>query len=141
MLDFIFSSAAEQKDSGFENRIEAGEEAITATTSSKQKMAGGSKESRKSASDDSIFSLVYTVVKKVTVVGAIYLVGYMGWSVAWLITPIIFAVTREQWRKTSELRRSIAKASATSNEKDVILARIDDLPAWVSFFNKKENKI
>lgn len=94
-------------------------------------MAGASKEERKSTSEDSFFSIGYALVKKVTVVGAIYLVGCMGWSFAWLITPIIFAVTREQWQKTSELRRSIAKKSATTNEKDVILARIDDLPAWV----------
>lgn len=31
--------------------------------------------------DDSVFSLLYSIVKKVTVVGAIYLVGYMNWSV------------------------------------------------------------
>lgn len=98
------------------------------------KMASGSKEARKSSADDnSFFSVMYTIVKKVTVVGAIYFVGYMGWSIAWLITPILFAVMREQWQKTSELKRSIAKASATSNEKDVILAAIDDLPAWVYF--------
>lgn len=44
----------------------------------------------------------------------------------------MFSVAREEWRKSSELRRSIAKASATVDEKDVILARISDLPAWVS---------
>lgn len=82
--------------------------------------------------DDSVFTLLYSIVKKVTVVGAIYLVGYMNWSVAWLITPVILAVTREYWNKTNEIRREVAKASATANEKDVILARISDLPAWVN---------
>lgn len=48
--------------------------------------------------------------------------------------PVIFSVARGEWRKSSELRRSIAKASATVDEKDVILARISDLPAWVSDF-------
>lgn len=112
------------------------------------KMAAESKEARRpdetplqvansstsaaSKSDDSIFNLLYSIAKKVSVVGAIYLVGYMNWSVAWLITPVILAVTREYWRKNSEMRREIAKASATANEKDVILARINDLPAWVS---------
>lgn len=91
------------------------------------------KQSVASSGDGGIFTLLYTVFKKVTVVGAVYLVGYMGWSVAWLITPVIFAVTREYWRNTADLRRGIAKASAVANEKDVILARIDDLPAWVYF--------
>lgn len=86
-----------------------------------------------SSSGDSVFTLVYSLVKKVSLVGAVYFVGYMGWSVAWLITPVLLAVTREYWQHTSELRRSIAKASATANEKDVILARINDLPAWVYF--------
>jgi len=111
------------------------------------KMAAESKEARPdespirtassspsaSKSDDSVFDLLYSIAKKVSVVGAIYLVGYMNWSVAWLITPVILAVTREHWRKNSDLRREIAKASATANEKDVILARINDLPAWVYF--------
>lgn len=106
-------------------------------------MAAASKEARpneapalvrqsSTSSDDSIFSLLYSIVKKVTIVGAIYLVGYMNWSVAWLITPVVFAVTREYWRKNADARREIAKKSAVANEKDVILARINDLPAWVN---------
>ncbi|KAH8385931.1 hypothetical protein KR200_007167, partial [Drosophila serrata] len=88
----------------------------------------------KPASDDnSIFSIIYTVGKKVAIVGSIYLVGYMGWSVAWLIAPVILSVARDQLAKTSEKKRDIAKASALASEKDVILARIDELPAWVYF--------
>lgn len=86
---------------------------------------------RTSAATDSIFTILYSIAKKVSVVGAVYLVGYMNWSIAWLITPIVLAVTREYWHKTNEVKREIAKASATANEKDVILARINDLPAWV----------
>lgn len=46
--------------------------------------------------------------------------------------PVVFSVARGEWRKNGELRRKIAKASATMDEKDVIMARISDLPAWVS---------
>ncbi|XP_016975696.2 extended synaptotagmin-2-B isoform X1 [Drosophila rhopaloa] len=83
--------------------------------------------------DNSIFSVFYTLGKKVAIVGSIYLVGYMGWSVAWLIAPVILSVARDQLAKTSEKKRDIAKASALASEKDVILARIDELPAWVYF--------
>lgn len=38
-----------------------------------------------SSSSSSMFSMIYSMVKKVAMVGGIYLVGYMGWSVAWLI--------------------------------------------------------
>uniref|UniRef100_A0A1Q3FZ30 Protein kinase c conserved region 2 n=1 Tax=Culex tarsalis TaxID=7177 RepID=A0A1Q3FZ30_CULTA len=57
----------------------------------------------------------------------------MGWSVAWLITPVILSVARDQWRTKNETRRNVAKASALANDKDVILARLGDLPAWVFF--------
>jgi len=83
--------------------------------------------------DNSIFSVLYSVGKKIAIVGSIYLVGYMGWSVAWLIAPVILSVARDQLAKTSEKKRDIAKASAMASEKDVILARIDELPAWVYF--------
>lgn len=114
---------------------------LSDTTENTADMVAASKElqnnvvpsSSSKCDDDGVFNLLYSIVKKVTVVGAIYLVGYMNWSVAWLITPVVLAVTREYWRKTSDLRREIAKASAVANEKDVILARINDLPAWVYF--------
>ncbi|XP_040158668.1 extended synaptotagmin-2 isoform X2 [Anopheles arabiensis] len=83
--------------------------------------------------DDSIMTLLYSFAKKVVTVGIIYFVGYMGWSVAWLITPVILSVARESWRKTNDTRRSVAKASALANDKEVILARLHDLPAWVFF--------
>ncbi|KRK04554.1 uncharacterized protein Dyak_GE23497, isoform E [Drosophila yakuba] len=95
---------------------------------------GNSTVATKSVSDDnSIFSVFYTLGKKVAIVGSIYLVGYMGWSVAWLIAPVILSVARDQLAKTSEKKRDVAKASALASEKDVILARIDELPAWVYF--------
>lgn len=68
-----------------------------------------------------------------SVVGAVYLVGYLQWSVAWLIGPVILSVLRDQWRKESEYRRNLAKAAAQSSEKDVVLAKLDDLPAWVRY--------
>ncbi|XP_063393693.1 extended synaptotagmin-2-A isoform X2 [Cydia fagiglandana] len=87
------------------------------------------------SSDDSVsvLSMIYRFFKKVSIVGAVYLVGYMQWSVAWLIGPVVLSVLRDQWRRDNEYRRSLAKAAAVSSEKDIVLARIDDLPAWVFF--------
>ncbi|XP_059218409.1 extended synaptotagmin-2 isoform X3 [Stomoxys calcitrans] len=86
-----------------------------------------------STAEESIFAVMYTVAKKVAIVGSIYMVGYMGWSVAWLIAPVILSVACDRFRKTTEHKRDIAKASALASEKEVILARIDELPAWVYF--------
>ncbi|XP_059048982.1 extended synaptotagmin-1 isoform X2 [Achroia grisella] len=100
------------------------------------KMVAPSKVALPPATSDesaTIFSLIYRFFKKVSIVGAVYLVGYMQWSVAWLIGPVILSVVRDQWRRESEYRRNLAKAAALSSEKDVVLARLDDLPAWVFF--------
>ncbi|CAK1548474.1 unnamed protein product [Leptosia nina] len=83
--------------------------------------------------ETNVLSMIYRFFKKVSIVGAVYLVGYMQWSVAWLIGPVILSVMRDQWRKENEYRRNIAKIAAVSSEKDVVLARLDDLPAWVFF--------
>lgn len=99
-------------------------------------MVAGSKEEmpqKKSLAEDSILSVIYTAAKKVVIVGSIYLVGYMGWSIAWLIAPVILSVARDRWQKSTKHKRNIAKASALASEKEVILARIDELPAWVYF--------
>ncbi|XP_045505602.1 extended synaptotagmin-2-A isoform X1 [Colias croceus] len=87
----------------------------------------------RSDGDNNVLSMIYIFFKKVSIVGAVYLVGYMQWSVAWLIGPVVLSVLRDQWRRENEYRRNIAKVAAISSEKDVILARLDDLPAWVFF--------
>lgn len=81
----------------------------------------------------SVLSVIYRFFKKVAIVGTVYLVGYMQWSVAWLIGPVILSVMRDQWRKENEYRRNMAKTAALSSEKDIVLARLDDLPSWVFF--------
>ncbi|KAI8129204.1 Extended synaptotagmin-2 [Lucilia cuprina] len=115
------------------------EKNVTAVANKSNDMAAVSKEldadapAKPSTAEDSIFAVLYTVAKKVAIVGSIYAVGYMGWSVAWLIAPVILSVARDRFRKTTEHKRNIAKASAMASEKEVILARIDELPAWVYF--------
>ncbi|XP_045454847.1 extended synaptotagmin-2-A [Melitaea cinxia] len=81
----------------------------------------------------SVLAVIYRFFKKVAIVGAVYLVGYMQWSVAWLIGPVILSLMRDQWRRENEYRRNLAKTAAMSSEKDIVLARLDDLPSWVFF--------
>lgn len=98
-------------------------------------MVSASRPALPPSSDETgnVLSMIYRFFKKVSVVGAVYLVGYMQWSVAWLIGPVVLSVLRDQWRKENEYRRNLAKAAASSSEKDVVLAKLDDLPAWVFF--------
>ncbi|XP_059621381.1 extended synaptotagmin-2 isoform X2 [Phlebotomus argentipes] len=110
---------------------EAAEEAMPIV--SKEKTPDEADSAVAKTGDKGIFSLIFTVAKRVAVVSVIYFVGYMGWSVAWLIAPVILSVARTEMRKKTDLRRSIAKASAIATEREMILARIDELPAWVYF--------
>ncbi|XP_060517308.1 extended synaptotagmin-2 isoform X1 [Cylas formicarius] len=87
----------------------------------------------KRSSDASIVSLITSTLKKASIVGIVYFAGYMQWSVAWFIGPLVLAVIRDQWKKTNDRKRTIAKAAALASEKDVVLARLNDLPAWVFF--------
>lgn len=82
--------------------------------------------------EKSTSSFVFSLLKKLTVVSAIYCAGYMNWSIAWLITPILLAETREYLSDTNIVRRKIAKASARGKERETILACVRDLPSWVS---------
>lgn len=68
-------------------------DAHTGVSSPKTEMAAESKlavsdkvEIKRPSDDDSgIMSIAYSFIKKIATVGIIYFVGYMGWSVAWLI--------------------------------------------------------
>ncbi|EFA04170.2 extended synaptotagmin-like protein 2a isoform X2 [Tribolium castaneum] len=93
----------------------------------------GSQAMEKRSEGSSILSVIFSAVKKASIVGIVYFAGYMQWSVAWFIGPIVLFVIRDQWKKASDRKRNIAKAAALASEKDVVLARLDDLPAWVFF--------
>lgn len=96
-------------------------------------MTENEKKNDKEIGGMSLSGIAYSIIKKASIVGVIYIAGYLNCSVAWFITPIILLAIREQTREDSERRRNIAKATSLTNEKDVLLARIQDLPAWVYF--------
>lgn len=86
-------------------------------------------------------SVLGSFAKKIATVAAVYLLGYFQFSIAWFVGPIIFSVIRDEWRKEKELKRNIAKAAALVSEKDIILARVDDLPSWVRFWFSVDLKV
>ncbi|KAF6204014.1 hypothetical protein GE061_002353 [Apolygus lucorum] len=89
--------------------------------------------SRQIGTGSSMLHLLYNFSKQAGKIAVVYLLGYFNISPAWLLAPVVLSVLREEWGKEKQLKRNIAKAAALSNEKEVILARVDDLPAWVFF--------
>ncbi|XP_018325864.1 extended synaptotagmin-2 isoform X2 [Agrilus planipennis] len=92
-----------------------------------------SEEKEKKTSGLNITDVLYDGLKKFSLAGLVYLAGYLHWSVAWPLGFIIIHFIKEQSNKQKEYKRNIAKAVATASEKEVILAKLDDLPAWVFF--------
>ena len=65
----------------------------------------------------------------------VYMLGYFDFSVAWMITPLLLSVMRDQWKKDKRNKLTAAREAALSNEQAMIEARmnVDDLPSWVFF--------
>ncbi|XP_034947914.1 extended synaptotagmin-3 isoform X2 [Chelonus insularis] len=80
-----------------------------------------------------IKSFATSLVLKAVAVGAIWGWGYMNWSVAWLIPPVILSVWKNENSQSCNLKRLTAQATVMAKEKDVILSRLDEIPSWVYF--------
>lgn len=94
-------------------------------------------QTKSSTLENGILSFLFTVFRQVSIFGSIYMIGYMGWSIAWVIAPVVFSVAREQHRKSCNAMRKIA----TDSDRDVLLTHCDELPTWVSWFARfKTNK-
>jgi hypothetical protein len=113
--------------------VEKAVDVVDSKMSNSKELTKEKAELEQQISDGGIVSIIYSAFKKVAVVGVVYFIGYMNWSVAWLLCPLLLSVIRDQYRSKHDIRRAVAKASATANDKDVILARLNDLPAWVFF--------
>lgn len=79
-MDAVDSSAKNTNDDQF---VDAGKDLSKMAAASKELSPEKKEENNSDAS--SIGAMIYSAVKKIVLVGGIYLVGYMGWSVAWLI--------------------------------------------------------
>jgi len=77
---------------------------------------------------------IISFAKKFIGVGLVYSFGYFQISTGWLVGPIVLMVIREQWRRNHDAQRAQAKAAASGDEREIILARLgDSLPSWVTF--------
>lgn len=85
----------------------------------------------KHKTDKSVYTLLNAIVKQAIIINVIYFIGYFNWSVTWVLTPMLLVETHKYFRESNQTKRIITKESAATNEKDVILTRIKDLPSWV----------
>lgn len=76
-------------------------------------------------------NIIKRFLKNIATVSTIYLFGYFDLSIAWLVAPVLLNAFRQEWKKSSDRKRQSVKL-AVQDEKNVILAQLSDLPAWVS---------
>ncbi|XP_066603635.1 extended synaptotagmin-2 isoform X2 [Prorops nasuta] len=80
-----------------------------------------------------ITSLAKKFIVNFAAASFIWSIGYMNWSIAWLLAPIAFTAWNSEKHKDSMLKTITAQASVLTKEKDLITSRLDDLPSWVYF--------
>ena len=68
----------------------------------------------------------------------IYVLGYFGFSIAWLLTLWLLSVIFQHWKQEKNYGLSLTRQAALTNEKNMIESciKIDDLPSWVFFPDK-----
>lgn len=75
-------------------------------------------------------SLVYNFMKGMFIAGGIYFMGWMNLSPAWLLMGVASYVAQKNYIEQKKIRYNIKTAE---QEKQSILATVEDLPAWVFF--------
>ena len=85
---------------------------------------------RRNLDDTLVLSLVQQYFKLAGVVLVIWIVGYLRFSVSWLMLALVIYMWREKYAKIKDAQIEIAQ-HASRDEKSSVLARVEDLPSWV----------
>ncbi|KAG5886715.1 hypothetical protein JTB14_030781 [Gonioctena quinquepunctata] len=78
-------------------------------------------------------NVLLIILRKLILSSLIYFIGYMNWSLTWVVVPVTISIVTEQSKIKNINRRKFARQAAHGNEKGVILENIKDIPAWVLF--------
>ncbi|KAK6970183.1 extended synaptotagmin-2-like isoform X2 [Biomphalaria glabrata] len=88
---------------------------------------------RKAVLEDTLLMTAVTRYFKLAgVVSAVWFVGYFKFSVSWLWLLLVVYIWKERHTKERQYKTAISQQLST-DEKSVILARVEDLPSWVHF--------
>ncbi|BFZ22451.1 hypothetical protein BsWGS_25490 [Bradybaena similaris] len=91
------------------------------------------KSVRRSLVEDTVLlNVVQRYFKLAGLASAVWLAGYLHLSVSWLWLILVVYVWKEKHNRTRLYKKHVSRDIAR-DEKEVILARVDDLPSWVNF--------
>ncbi|KAL3835824.1 hypothetical protein ACJMK2_021294 [Sinanodonta woodiana] len=88
---------------------------------------------KKTAKEDTLlFSVIKLYFKHALLFLPVWVLGYFNFSPSWILLGLVVYVWKEKHTREQHAKIEISQAIA-KNEKEVILARVADLPSWVSF--------
>ena len=84
--------------------------------------------------DDAVL-FISTYFRIVSLVFVVWLTGYFNFSVSWLLLFVFLYMLKAKSMSLQEMKANLA-SSLNRNEKEAVLARLDDLPSWINFPDK-----
>lgn len=90
------------------------------------------KPSRTQTQGVQLLSLGLKSAKVAAMLLVVWLIGYVGLSVTWVLIALVCYVVGNEYSRNRETKRAYAK-QAVIDEQKAILARVDELPSWVYF--------
>ncbi|KAL4229104.1 Extended synaptotagmin-3 [Mactra antiquata] len=88
---------------------------------------------RKAVTEDTLLvAVLKRYFKYASAAVAIWGFGYYNFSPAWILLGLVVVVWKEKHNKLQQKKIEISQQAAR-NEKEAILARVEDLPSWVFF--------
>ncbi|KAK2179487.1 hypothetical protein NP493_487g01004 [Ridgeia piscesae] len=80
-----------------------------------------------------LMSLMMKYFKTAGFLLSVWTLGYFRFSSSWILLALFFYIGNEEFRKGKDAKRSFSRDAASRTEQRAILARVDELPAWVYF--------
>ena len=79
-----------------------------------------------------LMSLITKYFKTAGFLMSVWSLGYFRFSSSWILLALFFYISNEEFRKGKDAKRAFARDVATGSEQKAIMARVEELPAWVS---------
>lgn len=75
---------------------------------------------------------IFEIASQILAIPLVFFLGRFNCSVGWIL-PLILSSIRNFIRRNREIQQAVSRATSSINERDVIFARLEEVPAWVVF--------
>lgn len=75
---------------------------------------------------------IFWTLGKIIVFTVVYILGRLKYSCGWLL-PLFFASIQDHFYYKRAIKKAATHSALQLDEKDTLLSRLDEIPAWVLF--------